>query len=53
MSCKHSLELTQREKNALYDLVSKEVQTIVDPYRPYPDVVIKFWLPLLEKLGGE
>ena len=48
-----NIELTQRENNALYDLVNKEIKTIVDPYRPYPDVVIKFWLPLLKKLGGE
>ena len=52
MSDKHTLELTQREKDALYNLVNKEVQAIIDPYRPYPDVVIEFWLPLLKKVKG-
>ena len=48
-----NIELTQREKKALSDLVGDEIRAIVNPDLPYPDVVVKFWLPLLEKLGGE
>ena len=47
------MNLNKKEINALNELVYEKIKAMVDADAPYPEVVLKFWLPLLKKLGGE
>ena len=48
-----AMSLSKKEKNALRELVREKVKALIDSYKPYPEIVIAFWLPLLKTLGGE